>query len=527
MWKHNGLKYYLTVSLQNWLLRLKKKPLKALGTIVIVAYFCYLPFQFKSVIELLHLDSPKGFIVAVALGNLYITAPSLLSYLKRKGLNFQKSHVNLMFVTPMSPLQILYVTMVSQVYISLIFSFVIAIAGIYIFKLTLIRSLLYVVADLLIYNVSMYGLGIIMYSDYRISQIVKLWIRRLVFAVMAIVLLYLGIKLYVEGVTFDALFVALTNPVLFVIPLVGQGIALTQLIVLGPTIYNVVGSGLLLVLLVLEYVYIKTIPNDGDYYEDALRFSEDIAIRTERAKKGKIFSSKHEKRHEVNKPILNTQGARIIFERQVLENRRTRKYYIGLFDLIILVGSCVVGFIIYQGQETTTSAYFTGIHIFVMYLTVFFPRKTSWLYEFDNVMFYLIPESNFTKLLYANILDYIYCFIRAICIVVPSAIGAGINPLMIPLVILSTSSIIIVVSAAHMVFDDYIAIKLGQMIGSFVSLFSYLIVLFIPGLLVILGSIFEFLWVALMLITLYSVIVTTLLFGLGSRLFSNREALRF
>ena len=132
-------------------------------------------------------------------------------------------------------------------------------------------------------------------------------------------------------------------PGLQMIPVFGWQIAIYRLILLGPTVLNVICSILYLAMVAVSVIAAVRMKCDGGYYEEAAKFADDYADLKKRQKNGEmVFGLNGKKRsfRRVREKIAG-KGAQAIFYRQLLEYKKERFF---IFDKITLI-SLIFAFI--------------------------------------------------------------------------------------------------------------------------------------------------------------------------------------
>lgn len=509
--------------------RLTRKPLRLVGTIIGFLYFGLLPFTFRNFILQIGMNNPKGFVIFGTAFNVWVLMPSLLSYIKRKGLYFDKSDINLMFATPMGSKGSLVYAIYRQIYFNLVLGVFVSVAGVIIFQIPLWKILLYTLCDFFLYNTAMSLVGVIIYGDYRIKESTRKMIRFGTFIIMAMVVAYLLANVVIMQ-TFDLniVFTTIASPIFFLIPLIGQGLAMMQLIILGPNIYNILGAISLLLVLVLLMRRYKTMPDDGEFYEDALKFSEVMMRKQEEAKrKDATLDILRDKKIKPTKSgRIGGQGPTIIFSRQIIELKRSRRFLLGILDFVLIFISVVVGCVLYFNSVVVSKNDFIIYSLgLIIYINVFTSRKYQWVKEFENAIFFLMPYKVSVKLFYANLLDILLSTLRMASILIPIGMGLRINIFTIVCLILISTLIELMVSASKMVFLNYLSNKLGDIIGSIVSMIVSAIILTPPALFLILAATSMSLWVGLIIIIVYSLILSALFLYGASKIYQTMDVL--
>ncbi|WP_045521080.1 putative ABC exporter domain-containing protein, partial [Clostridium sporogenes] len=160
---------------------------------------------------------------------------------------------------------------------------------------------------------------------------------------------------------------------------------------------------LLFIALIIYIVYtLKT-----DYYEDAMSVTEVNERKLERAKKGKgnVDLNKPIKRKNVI-GILKSKGAKSIFERQVLEYKRSGFFFVDKVTLIMGLSSLVFGFFMNNKNGNINTVMY-----FAIYMLLIFTFQGKWAEELSKPYIYLIPESSGIKVFYATLTNHIKNFV--------------------------------------------------------------------------------------------------------------------
>lgn len=530
MKSNSALLYLSKTKIKNSLKRILRKPLKTLGILLFVAYLFIGNGYFLSFVKDLGLNNPTGFVAIVTLGNLWITLPSLLTYLKRKGVAFDKSDVNFLFATPLKSKDILVYSLYKQTYISVLFSVFMAVCGLFLFHISLPRIFVFFLFDIIIYGTLLNLVGVIMYGSYAISPRLKKVIKYMTFIIMATVLvMMIGVLIKGGTLSFDGILSLLTHPLIYVVPIVGQSLGVMNLIILGPNLFSIIALIALFIEIVIAFKFVAMIPNDGEYYEDALSFAEDIQRLQEKADSEGIFSIKKRKKKSINNTsqIFKSRGPKVIFERQLLEYRRSTRFILSFRDIFLCIVSCVLGiFIIRLEISISTMEYFLGGIGTILYITLFYSKKPLWHGEFTNLMYYTIPQKGTVKLIYANLLDYIIALLRNIVVITPLSIATRQKPTDVVVLILLGLLIEIMISASKMVSEHYIAIKINEIFAGIVSMLISALIMIPVVVLLTLISVTQVVIPFLIVAIAYCSFVSFVFLYWASKLFDNLETVK-
>ncbi len=171
-----------------------------------------------------------------------------------------------------------------------------------------------------------------------------------------------------------------------------------------------------------------------DYYEDAMSATEVNERKIERAKKGKgnVDLNKPMKRKNII-GILKSKGAKSIFERKLLEYKRSGFIFVDKMTLIMGgISSLVFGFFMSnKNGNINTVMYFS------IYMLLIFTFQGKWSEELSKPYIYLIPESSGIKIFYATLSNHIKNFVDGFVLFLICGIIFKTNPIVILLATLT------------------------------------------------------------------------------------------
>ena len=504
--------------------RMLKRPLKAIGILVLVLYFVTIPFTMKTLIVQSGLATPQGYVLMITAMTLYISMPSTLTYFKRNGVVFRKQDVNFMFASPLSPKQILLYALFKQAYMTILMQVVGFVAAFYIFNIPFANAILYSLCNVVFSSLLGYSLAIIMYGSERLSESAKKYIKYGVYFIMFAVSLFLGFFIIKNGVSVESAQALVQHPVVLAIPIFGWELAWLNLIILGPTLWNAVFGALFIISSICMGIIAYRMECTGDYYEDAIKFSERL-VRME-SKKGNVsFNEMVGKKQKIHAYTGTLKGnfAKTIFSRQLIERRRVRKYFISFGDLLTLgLGIAVGVFAVYM--ETESSFYFLIACGISLYLTVFFTPGNTWREEFGRYFLYIIPDTMWNKLLYSTMLEHLISLIRAVFIAVPLGIILRASVLDVLYVIIAQVLLKGMMVYKSILIDGYLGSKVGAGFSQFISMMVSILIVIVPLFAIILGSEISTLY-SFIFVSGYSLILCAAFMYLCVRTLTNLESL--
>lgn len=227
---NNGLLYLCQMNVKNRVKKLIRKPLKLIATIVGVLYFIMIPFFFKSSIDQLNMNNQHSFGLIILLFTIYLSTPGYLSYLKRKGIVFTNADVHFLFSAPVSSKQIIFYGLSKTYYLQVIYEIALIVAAIFLFNVSALPLLLYVLS-IFIFEIPMsYSLALIMYADEKISLNAKKVIRYTAYTFLLLFTALSAYYIYANGISVQSVIEVFQLPLILLFPIIGWQACLIQLL---------------------------------------------------------------------------------------------------------------------------------------------------------------------------------------------------------------------------------------------------------------------------------------------------------
>lgn len=519
---NSALVYHLKISLKNTIKQLFKKPLKLLLGIVVVAYFIFIPFMLKDLIIQTNMDNNIGYINIYSAAMVYLTMPITLSYFKRSGINFKKPDINFMFASPISPKQNLFYGIFKQIYLQVIMVIKIGISAIFIFHLPVIKTIVFTIVNFIISSAMDYSLAMIMYGSEKISDDNKKNIKYLVYFIIVIITALIAYTVFNNGLSINAIYSLIQSPLILFIPIFGYKIGLVSLVFAGPTLFNVISTILYIVSSGLLLYFNIKMKIKGEYYEDAMVFAEKQAnIVKNQGKHGFLEAFGIKKKAVKYDGKLNGYGSKTIFYKQVIERRRSNRFYFTISDLVFLIVAIVIGFFI-RNEEAAYLAFYAGTIGVTIYVAIFFSQSNKWLDEFNTYYLYLIPDTNFSKLYYSTLMEHLNSLTKILVITIPVGIFLKVGLQDIILSIISQLAIKVLLTYKLILVEGYIGNKLGTNISVFINLFLTMILMIVPIIALFLSVLISN-TIATVIVLAYSLLLSAVFVNLITKVFVNIE----
>lgn len=393
----NPLFFILRKYLKNQIKELRKKPLVLAAYIIAAISFVFmLAVSFIMPSSLLRRGSADLFgaiITAVLLIFIYFSI--------KQGINtgssfFTVADVNLVFTAPISPKKVLVYGFIQQLIVTF---FIILFVSFQIpnlknnFPITGIGILIiYIAIFILVFIMQL--ISMLIYSFSSKSKRIRKNLERSFNALIGLFILGLLLVILQEKDFAKASIIYLNSPVFEYIPFISwiKVIMMSAVEGISPVFY----LDVILVLLTAVILILVIYKQKTDYYENVLAATE-LKDQLKKAKKegkanAKLLAGKVRKVQFK----FNRTGAGAVFQRHMLEYRKSGLFLLNKFSLIIIaIGLASKYFFPYSSMKTVL--YFT------IYMLFFFTIQGKWVQELNKPFIYLIPASSASKVFFATV----------------------------------------------------------------------------------------------------------------------------
>ncbi|MCR4435165.1 MAG: putative ABC exporter domain-containing protein [Clostridiales bacterium] len=391
--------YILRKNLKNHIKELGKRPVVLVGYILVALCFIFMiAVTFIMPSSLLRKGSAELF------GAIVTAALFVFAYFSiRQGINkgssfFSLSDVNLVFTAPISPKKVLVYGFIQQLMVTF---FAMLFVSFQIpnlknnFPITGIGVLvIYVSVFFLFFTMQL--IGMLIYSVSSRSKKLRENLQRGFNAIIGLFFMGFLMVLFQTKDPMKAAVIYLNNDGIGYIPFIGwfRVVLLSAVQGVGPAFYlNMVLILLSTALMVIIIYKLKT-----DYYEDVLAATELNEQRRRNKKEGKANAVwMAGKARKVRFKYTGT-GARAVFQRHLLEYKKTGLFFINKFSLII-IGFGLASKFFFPHSSIRTVLYFT------IYLLFFFSIQGKWAQELSKPYIYLIPAGSAGKVFFATLAE--------------------------------------------------------------------------------------------------------------------------
>lgn len=473
--------YLYTKILKNRIKKALKKPTTYIAVVIGIGYLILMLWSFGMMAHDLGIDSPENFAMVLSILVFMIIPGDIISYTKRKGLVFKASDVHFIFPSPENPKQVLLFVSIRNYIILAAVGFFVSIFGVIYIGAAPWRMLLYFIFFAVLENILEGSMIIICYGNQTLPKGFFTALKWICYGLIAVLSIAAIVLLCLRGSHMSVIREYLTLPVVQLVPVIGWAIAFVHLLLIGPTAVNIVATMCYLITVVLLLIYARKMKCTGEYYEDAIKFAEEIALRQKKARKGEVSLSFGQKKY-MKKASVTYKGvyAKAIFYRQLLEYKKNRFFIFGwntLLSLIVGITIAVVAYFTDMTKEFGEGTVFVIPAVIAYIIMIFSGYATKWAKELENPYTYLVPDSGMKKLWYATQMEHIRSLVDGCLITIPGAIMMRLNPLVAILTIMVYVCLIANKLYLNMLADRILGKSLGDFGKSFLRMFLQMIVI--------------------------------------------------
>lgn len=431
----HSLRYLFLTTAKNKVKKALKRPVTYIAGIFILLYMLLVLVGMGSFFLSVGIDSSRTVAAGLSALMFLIIPSNIISYVKRKGLLFKPSDTHFVFSAPEHPKKVILYAGIKPILMGLIVGIFVMVIGVVYCNIPLWRMLLYFIYSAVVENIMEASLMVICYGNETLPERLFKGLAVVLYGLLAVFMLVAVYLLSTRGFAMSVLTDYLTLPVIQLIPLIGWEVAVIHLILVGPTVVNVIASVLFLLLTAGLAWYAANMRCTGEYCEDAAKFADEYAIKRKRARKGEMGVGK---RKFVRRASVEYKGAyaKAIYYRQLLEYKKNRFFIFGWNSLaffLLGVAVAVVGYFNNMADMSGKIFIIPGILAYAMF--IFSGYVTRWEKELMNPYTYLIPDTNFRKLWYSTLIEHIRAFADGCLITLPATVTLRLSPLYVILTI--------------------------------------------------------------------------------------------
>ncbi|MBU3215517.1 putative ABC exporter domain-containing protein [Clostridium estertheticum] len=392
--------YILRKSIKNWILELKKKPVKLILYIVCLIVLCLAFFVNKDNSSEKSILDPRLYSTIIGVVILIFTAPDIYSSTNKGATFFRGADINLIFTSPTSPQKVLIYGFIKQIYASFIAVFFVLFQGYTLSHYSNIKSygVLVIVFGLFIMLIFTSILKILVYSIASKSIKNKLMLRNIFKILGMFIIIAYFIELYVTKSPGKAIMSMLNSPAIPYIPVYGWTREIIMASMKGISTIFFIYTILIIALGAICCYIIYSMKLD--YYEDVLASTELKETAISASRHGEQSYMQTGKKPRIRKVQYTKKGkfASAIFGRQILEYKKTGFGFINVGSVIYAVLAITAG--LYSPVKDL--AIILGGMI---YLQLIFNFANKWRKDLSNQYIYMLPDHTFKKVIYVTAVD--------------------------------------------------------------------------------------------------------------------------
>ena len=519
---------YLTKrSFINNLKRAVRKPSTLIALIFGIVYGIFIIFSLGTLAVSVHIDSVNGLLAILSVWSIYGILGNFMAYSSRKGIIFRPGHAHFVFTAPVNPKLVLVASAWMNYLASVIIWLLIGIAAVMVFGVSPVGAVLIVFAGCVIELIFEMSVMVFLYTNDHLPEKFIKAVGVLIKVLMAAFTLAIVLYFRINGLSLESAWALLDMPWLQMIPVIGWQIAAYRLILLGPTVLNVICTVLYLGVVAVSAAAALRMKCDGGYYEEAAKFADDYAELKKRQRNGEmVFGMNGRKRsfRRVREKIAGT-GAKAIFDRQLLEYRKERFFFFDKFTLISIVLAFVFSYGLGESAADSEFAklFLLGVVAYVSLVMSGYLGK--WESELKNPYLFLVPDTPFRKMWYSTLTEHIKAFVNGCIFCIPIGIFWHVHPVEIVYCVL----IYVVIQADRLYTTVLAQSLLGDVFGktgqNILRMFIQMALLGAGAGVAVMVGIFANMDFVFPIVLIYSMMVTVAMGVLASLRFDTMEQL--
>lgn len=463
-----GLIFLLKACAKNRLKTAVKKTI----TYLITVYALFVICSFQNFFANLGLDTPQG-MVTILSAIVVVSVPSnLILYAKRKGLIFNESDVHFVFQAPISPKMVLLNAHLKNIITSFLCYVVIAITGIIYCDVSPLKMIIYFIFMAVMENAMECSMVIILYGNETLSNKTINLMCKAIIAILVVTAAF-GIYLFFSSnAGLGTISIFLSHPFVLCIPILGWDIAIIRLIFMGADAINISCTVIYIIFTIVLITMAIKMKCTGEYYEDAMYFANQTAIRRKKNKNGEINLPFKEKLKKASIEYKGTR-AKAIYYRQILEYKKHRFFIFGIRTLIFFIIGLIIGIFAYLNYDGISDFRIFIIPAIMAYITFLFSATSNkWMEDLKKPYTFLIPDTSYKKLWYSTKLEHIKAVADGLCMIIPAMFTLKLNLFYV----ICTLAIFWTLQATKIFLDIITDSLLGNLLGSIGKQFFKMIV---------------------------------------------------
>ncbi len=415
--------YLYRKNLKNRIKLALRRPATYFLLALVLFYLLALPASLKMLVTQFSIDTPGGMAAVLTVFALWAIPANMVAYAKRKGLVYRSSDIHFMFPSPVTPKEVLLYAYLRTLAIEILMNFFAVVYGGILFRVELWRLMVYFVFSVLVEHVFEGCLMMILYGSERLDEKRRDLVVKAAYGLIGIFVL-IGFTVYLrEGLSWGSVAGFLHSGAVQLVPIVGWYIAVIHLLFMEATVFSVTGTVLYCLMFILVFAAARRMKCTGEFYEDAVKFSEDYEELLQNRRQGNMDKKLGKKRRFKKAEVRwKGVGAKALFYRQLLEYKKTKYFIFDVNTLVaVLGGAGIAWFYIKEGGFGEITPYvLPAVSAYLVF--IFTAMNGKWAKELASPYTYMLPDDPFRKLINATGIQLLQGLINGCLIVLPGAV---------------------------------------------------------------------------------------------------------
>lgn len=295
--------YLYRKNLKNRLKIAFRKPITYFLLVLILFYLFAMPVSLRVMASQFSMDTPGGMAAVLTVLAFWALPANLITYAKRKGLVYRGSDIHFMFPSPIAPKTVLLYAYLRTLFMELLLNLFAVVYGGLVFHVELWKLAVYFVFSILIEHVFEGCLMMLLYGSEKLDEKRRSLLVKAAYGLVGIFVIIAAVIYLKEGLSRESVAGFLHSGAVQLVPFVGWYIAVLHLLFMGATVYSVTGTILYCLLFCIVFAAAWRMKCTGEFYEDAVKFSEDyeevLASRRQGNTDKRLGKKKHFKKADV------------------------------------------------------------------------------------------------------------------------------------------------------------------------------------------------------------------------------------
>ncbi len=412
--------YLYRKSFKNKFKKAVKKPITYFYLVLVLFYVFVMPFSIKVLLEEFQWQSADKLVLIFTVIAFWLVPANFISYAKRKGLIFRNSDVHFLFTSPVSPKVVLLYSHIRNLFVYVIVTIIVMLAGIFFFHTTLLQMLAYFVVAMILENMLESAVMILLYGSERIGDKGRKIVEIISYVLIAAFVVIALAKYAQQGLSVQMVMDYLLCDEIQMVPVVGWYISTMHLIFMGPDTLNIVCSILYVLTTLVLFVLAVKMPCSGEYYEDAMKFADDYQELLAKKMDGQTARLGKKEKFGKATVVYKGGGAKALFYKQLLEYKKSKFFIFDTQMIVVVILCAALGYVWGEDMQEIKDFVLPLVMGYIVFCMSAVPGK--WGAEIKSPYTFLLPDTPMRKLWYATLMEHVKSVITGLLIAIPAGI---------------------------------------------------------------------------------------------------------